>query len=207
MRKSPDGQKDLYEAAGSLRPRYGQIVLMYGEGLAPKAGIGVPEIEDSYWLEMVNRFRTGPARYDRIERLRFGVVALADTPIQQHDHYMTMDGADFHHGTGEPKIDEKALELGHRTVDELDRYPSSAPVWLVRHQGGSLLVQVPGDVDSGCVAEQLKDFFVGDFSLEAVNGGQFTAADPPVAPGWNQVLAPSEDAPPPANSRPEMAPA
>ncbi len=207
MRMSPDGQKEVFEAPAPLRPRRAQIVLIYGDGLPPKACVGVSEIEDSYWLEMVNRFRSGTQRYDRIERLRFGVVPLAAQPLQDEDSYMSHGGSYFHQGKASEKKDEKVLELGHRSVDEADRYPSISPIWLVRHKGGAMLFMVPGDVESDSIASQMEDFFVGEFTLEAVNGGQFTAMDPPVAPGWNQVLASAPVQPNQARKVPEMVPA
>lgn len=200
MRKAPDSEKEMQETDASLRPRYGQIVLLHGEGLASKVGVGAPELDDQSWLDIVNRNLAG-ARYTRIERLRIGAVQLAAQPLQGNDQCMTHDGANFGSGQRAGEDPSKPIALDARPVDTDGKYPERCPVWLVRRsEGAPMLLGMPAALDSLGVAEMLEPVLAGEFSVQSVSSGIFTAAPSIIVPGWTQVLATTS----PASSYPQV---
>ena len=193
--RSLDGKQDVTEMLVPIPPNTNGMVLIRGDGVPTKIGVGAPDLPAETWLDITNRFVDG-APYTSIERVCIGVVALADEIRQGRDVIAMRGGTTFGTGTmPADKVDEPGSMLD-ATEEFLD---TPTAVWLITDDAGKkYLGAFPNDADSFELRDMLVPMMKGEFSLDRVDSGTFSAA-PDLAPaGWTIMMdrRPEPDAAP-----------
>lgn len=171
-----------------VRPSLSGAVVMYGDGVPPKVGVGASDLPLETWLGITNRHLPG-APYRRAERICVGVLALHDSPVQGKDMGSIKGGQTFGSGQGP----EQANPGEMREADE-DLLGYETAAWLVTRQDGSkALAVLPGNMNSFEVAEYIAQFELQEFCVEAVFAATYTGAEDLLIPGWS-VLVDRRDA-------------
>ncbi|BCB22534.1 hypothetical protein [Bosea sp. ANAM02] len=187
MRLNVDGVGETLEAAGTIRARRVGVVILRGEGLPTKIGVGAHNLEDEVWLDIENRFLSG-SRYTSIEHVLLGGVCLAKAPMGKHDQAMSFDGTVFATGA----IEGTAPPGKVISPAEFEADPdllSEVAAWFVTTADGSKGLFVgPLAMDSDDVCESLAKSIKGEFSIHSVSAGTFIAGDEIAMRGWSVVI-------------------
>jgi len=174
----------------AIAGRRSSTVLIEGDGLRAKLGIGAPDLPFETWLSLENRFlpSTGP-QYDKVTRVRSGMVLLDVQPLQGRDQtscsqpYITV-------GLGKLGVDQ-ALSPGDKKEIE-GGLPEQTYAWrVVSHQGRSAVLTVEADLNSTELVGQLQKGMRGVFHVERIDTGVMTTAASPLVPGWHLLVAPA----------------
>jgi hypothetical protein len=165
------------------------VVVLSGDGVPSKVGIGAFDLPLEDWLRITNRHRAdGP--YTRAERVAIGMIALSDNPHQTGDQTMSKGGATFRLGT-RAAVPENEGEVADAPEEHCGY--DVAP-WLVTWADGRktlmVLPKMEGSefYDSFGVADYLAPGIHGEFCIEAVDAGQMTAAADLRVPGWTLLM-------------------
>ena len=188
MRPNLDGNGETLETTGTLDSKRAGVVLIRGEGLPTKVGVGALDLPEDVWIDMENRDLRSGSRYSTVTRVRLGVVALHRRHLQGNDSTYSVGGTIFSKGTRSP--DEEVEHVGIVKLSESNFDPDGeTAAWLVMDEAGKkYLMTMPYGIDSDDFVESLKRFFPGEFQVSSVSAGVYTAAEELVAPGWALVI-------------------
>lgn len=187
MRLNVDGVGETMEAAGTVRARRAGVVVLRGEGLPAKVGVGAHNLEDEAWLDIENRFLTGP-RYTSVEHVLLGGVSLANAPMGKHDQAMSFDGTVFATGAVAGIAPPgKVISLAEFEGDP--DLLSEVAAWFVTTADGSKGLFVgPLSMDSDDVCGSLAKSIKGDFSIQSISAGSYIAGDVLPMRGWSVII-------------------
>jgi hypothetical protein len=190
MRKSPDGIGEKIDMQVPVYPVRVGVVILSGEDVRPKIGVGARDLPLEDWLYIENDHQpTGS--YTKVEKVCMGMLALDDKPLQGRDQSYTSGGATFRQGTGPALAD--VAKPGELTAanDEQTQYDMAA--WLVTFGDGrkSLLV-VPDSLNSFEVADYIATYTDLEFCIESISAASYTANEDLLMPGWTILMDRSE---------------
>jgi len=184
-RKTFDGRGDLLEMEVPVVGRRSAVVLLQGDGLPDMVGIGCPELSAGKWLEIENRGRRGPL-YEQVRHVRQGVLQLAGTGTK--GAYLTGG-----HTVGQGRAGAGVDEPGEILTAEPGLTPVPTAAWLgVREDGSAFLMAADRQWDSFQLRAALAEALSGEFHIQHVSAGSYTAAADVRMPGWKIVLEPSD---------------
>jgi hypothetical protein len=184
-RKTFDGRGDLMEMEVPVVGRRSAVVILQGAGLPDMVGIGSPDLPPETWLSIENRGRRGPL-YDQVKQVRQGVLQLAGTGTKSA--YLTGG-----HTLGQGQAAAGPDEPGEILTAEPGLPPIPTAAWLgVREDGSAFLMAADVQWDSFQLRAALAQALSGDFHIQHVSAGSYTAADDIRMPGWKIVIEPTE---------------
>ncbi len=170
--------------------RRSSTVMIEGEGLPTKIGIGAPDLPFETWLSIQNRDvpSSGP-QYDRVTQVRTGMLLLDTKPLQGRDQtYCGRSGITVRQGILPP---DAAVPPGRIEHTE-GTLPRQTYAWrVVGSQGRSAILTIGMNLTSHEVADLLTKNMKGEFHVERIDSGAMTAARDPIVPGWKLLLAPT----------------
>lgn len=191
MRKSPDGAREVIEMLVPIEGSRSRTVRVTGLGLPAKVCVGAHDLPDETWIEILNRDVKGHLAYDSVETVRGGMMPLHDRHLQGSDQmFAVRSGATFGHGT----LEAEAAKDGDvvRVEDGKGIHPGPTTAWIVTDSRMKYMLVVPAqfDLDSFGVADMITKAMCGEFMVEMVTSGSFTARDEVAAPGWKVLIDP-----------------
>lgn len=178
-------QREVFKVDYPIRGTRSKVVLISGQGLPVKVGIGAVDLSDSTWLELQNRnLPSRGSRYYRVETVMGGLIRLHERPLQKSDQYWSArSGATVRHGALDgPSTDERGEIVEAESSD-----PPDTCAWIVTDNTGKYLLVAPSYLDSVDVADMIADCVYGEFSVELVSAGTMTVSEDIVGPGWKII--------------------